>query len=80
MACQRISLHTVIRFVVHFERDNEEGEEYPAGESHLPTIDAIMTELQHLQHRVLDQWCFTEHLDPDVLLQVCYHFLFKPLI
>ena len=33
-------------------------------------IDHSMNEVVDAQKRGLDQWCFAEHLDPNVLVQV----------
>lgn len=35
------------------------------------TINESMMEVSGAQKRILDQWCFAEHYEPHVLLQVC---------
>ena len=66
--------------VVHFERD-ENGELIPqpgddedkiSTGSPLPSksVEEGMQELADIKKRNLDQWCFAEHLEPAVFLQV----------
>ena len=66
---------------MHFERDesgdlvpqpgDEEEEKVSAG-SPLPSksVEEGMEELMNMKKRSLDQWCFAEHLEPAVFLQV----------
>lgn len=65
-------------FLVHFEEkeghtvahvvDDEKGEEEEilGGK----TTEESMNEIVDAQKRILDQWCFAEHYEPKVLLQV----------
>ena len=66
--------------LVHFEKDEsgtllpqpgDDEEDILAG-SPLPakTVDESMQDLISVKKRNLDQWCFAEHLEPAVFLQV----------
>ena len=51
-------------------KDDEKGEEEEilGGK----TTEESMNEIVDAQKRQLDQWCFAEHYERKVLLQVCY--------
>lgn len=57
---------------VHFGTDHHGVEIIPLQTSPEPTksIDESMEEIVNAQKRNLDQWCFAEHYESDVLLQV----------
>ena len=57
--------HTIAHVV-----DNEKGEEEEilGGK----TTEESMNEIVDAQKRILDQWCFAEHYEPKVLLQVSH--------
>lgn len=72
-------------FTVHFEKDaaghpirhieledKEVTEEEPQ-----KTAEESMHEIVDAQKRMLDQWCFAEHYEPHVLLQVNSCFINK---
>ena len=46
---------------------DQEIEEVPEPEK---SVKQSMDEVVDAQKRLLDHWCFAEHFDPDVLLQV----------
>ena len=62
--------HTIAHFV-----DNEKGEEGEILEG--KTTEESMNEIVDAQKRILDQWCFAEHYEPKVLLQVLYRKVHK---
>ena len=61
--------HTIAHVV-----DNEKGEEEEilGGK----TTEESMNEIVDAQKRILDQWCFAEHYEPKVLLQVWFYTVF----
>lgn len=69
-------------FTVHFEKDAaghpirhiELEDKEVTEEEPVKTAEESMHEIVDAQKRVLDQWCFAEHYEPHVLLQV-YSFL-----
>ncbi len=53
------------------EKEDVEGEVKPAEPPQPPkSVEQNMQELLDARKRNLDQWCFAEHLEPAVLLQV----------
>ena len=70
----------ILLFSVHFERD-ENGEQLlaqpgddtapPAPPAETPrTVEEMMGTVLGGQQRNVDQWCFAEHFEPNVLKQV----------
>lgn len=65
-------------FTVHFEKDAaghpirhiELEDKEVTEEEPVKTAEESMHEIVDAQKRVLDQWCFAEHYEPHVLLQV----------
>ncbi|XP_041352537.1 sperm-associated antigen 17-like isoform X2 [Gigantopelta aegis] len=70
-----------IRHCVHFEvdanssvppetLDEEEENESKETENDEKTLEESMMEIVDSQKRVLDQWCFAEHFEPHIMLQI----------
>lgn len=67
---------------MHFERDesgdlvrhpgDDEDAVQPGSPIPSKTIEETMEDLTTMKRRNLDQWCFAEHLEPAVFLQVEY--------
>ena len=57
---------------MHFENDGENiaDVEMEEGEERPKTAAESLDEVVEAQKRQLDAWCFVEHFDPQVLLQV----------
>lgn len=68
-------------FTVHFEKDEaghpirhiELEDKEVTEEEPEKTAEESMHEIVDAQKRLLDQWCFAEHYEPHVLLQVNGH-------
>lgn len=66
--CLSVQFQVPLDHYLHHEVASDQEEETAE-----KSLEESMEEITEVQKRVLDQWCFAEHFQPEVLLQVCVY-------